>query len=100
MNRAVHWHNNTLSLTILLQPRASRDEVKGLQGDAIRIRITAPPVDGKANEHLLRFLADQFGVPRRQVTLTSGASHRCKRVQVENPAVLPAWLPATDVADC
>jgi uncharacterized protein (TIGR00251 family) len=99
MNNAVRWRDNSLFLNIQVQPRASRDEVKGLQGDAIRIRITAPPVEGKANDHLLRFLADQFGVPRRRVVLVSGAGHRCKRVQVENPAILPAWLPANDKAD-
>jgi uncharacterized protein (TIGR00251 family) len=91
---AVEWHDNTLRLTIHLQPRASRDEVKGIQGDAIRIRITAPPVEGKANEHLLRFLARQFGVARRQVELLSGDSHRRKRVQIQTPVTWPDWLPA------
>lgn len=99
MTDAVHWNGNSILLNIRLQPRASRDEVKGLQGDAIRIRITAPPVEGKANEYLLRYLAEQFAVPRRQVALLSGSSSRCKRVQVDNPVVLPTWLPAAERSD-
>jgi len=56
--------------------------VVGPHGDAIRVRITAPPVEGKANDHLVRFLAKRFGVHRRDVTLLSGESGRDKRVRI------------------
>ena len=63
-------------------PRASRTEVVGRHGDAIKIRIKAPPVDGAANQELTRFLAKHFGVPRSAVQLLSGASGRNKRVAI------------------
>jgi uncharacterized protein (TIGR00251 family) len=64
-------------------PRASRTEVAGRHGDAVKIRIKAPPVDGAANEELIRFLAKRLRVPRSAVQLLSGASSRDKRVAIE-----------------
>lgn len=87
------WRNDRLFLNIRLQPRASRDEIVGAQADGrLKIRITAPPVDGKANEYLLRYLADACGVPRSAVTLVSGQTGRNKRVCIENPGRLPPPL--------
>jgi hypothetical protein len=63
-------------------PGARCTEVVGMHGDAIRIRIAAPPVDGAANEELLRFLAELMGVPRRQVELAAGTSGRRKIIEV------------------
>ena len=77
---------------IHVQPRASRDEITGIHGDRIKIRITAPPVDGKANEHLMRFLAIEFKVSKRQVILISGETGRDKRFKIEAPMVIPPWL--------
>lgn len=54
-------------------------------GDHYKVRITAPPVEGKANAHLLRFLAKSFGVHRSSVSLLSGASSRHKGVRIQNP---------------
>jgi uncharacterized protein (TIGR00251 family) len=65
------------------QPRASRTEIAGLHGESLRIRIASPPVDGAANEALIRFLADRLGVPRRRVTLLRGEAGRDKTVAVE-----------------
>ena len=70
-------------LTIHVQPRASRTEVTGRYGDAIRIRLKAPPVDGAANEELVRFLAERLGVARGAVTLKAGASGRRKTVAID-----------------
>ena len=83
------WQDDTLQLNVYLQPRASRDEIVGLHGDSLKIRITAPPVDGKANGHLLRFLAREFGVPRNRVELISGQTGRTKRVRIHRPRQLP-----------
>lgn len=69
-------------LRLRVQPRASREELAGLAGDAIRIRLTAPPVDGAANEALVRFLASRLEVSRSAVELVGGRSGRSKLVEV------------------
>ncbi len=76
-------------LRVRIQPRAAQDEIVGLYGDRLKVRITAPPTDGKANEHLRAFLAKEFGVSKNQVTLLSGASSRDKRLRIENPQQIP-----------
>jgi len=70
-------------LDIHVQPRASRTEVVGRHGDAIKIRIAAPPTDGSANEELVRFLAKTLGVKRSAVQIVSGMASRRKRVAIE-----------------
>ena len=75
-----------LLLDLRIQPRASRNEIVGFQPDGrLKIRITSPPVDGRANDHLIRFLADQFGVAQRDVRLVSGDNNRNKRVEINSP---------------
>jgi len=69
-------------LKLRVQPRASRTELAGLHGDEIRMRIAAPPVDGAANEALVRFLAERLGVARFAIRVTSGAGSRSKTVIV------------------
>lgn len=83
------WQGADLLLTIRLQPRASRDEIVGPHGDALKIRITAPPVEGQANAHLIRFLAAAFEVSRSQVSLVSGDTARSKQLRVNSPRRLP-----------
>lgn len=61
-------------------PRASKNAVQGLHGDAFKIRLRAPPVDGKANEALLEFLAETLDIPTRNLCLVSGETNRQKRV--------------------
>jgi uncharacterized protein (TIGR00251 family) len=70
-------------LRLRVQPRASRTEVAGIHGDELRIRLAAPPVDGAANEALVRFLAETLDVPRASVRLASGATSRSKVVEVD-----------------
>lgn len=72
-------------LTIRAQPGASRSEVAGPYGEALRIRLAAPANDGKANAELVRFLARTLGVPPRLVTLVRGQASRDKVVQVAQP---------------
>ena len=69
-------------LTLHIQPGAKKTEVTGEHGDALKIRLAAPPVDGKANDALLRFLADRLGLARQQVILKSGQTSRRKIVEV------------------
>ena len=66
------WSAEELRLQLRISPRASRDQVGSLMGERLKIAITAPPVDGKANQHLQQFLAKQFGISRSQVSIESG----------------------------
>lgn len=70
------------SIVVHVVPRAKTTEVAGRHGDAIRIRLAAPPVDGAANEELVRFLAERLDVPRSAVAIVRGASARRKTVAV------------------
>lgn len=69
-----------IEIRIYVQPRASKTEIIGLHGEALKIRIAAPPVDGQANVELCRYLARQVGVPQKDVQMKSGVSSRQKRV--------------------
>jgi uncharacterized protein len=71
-----------IRLRLRVQPRASRTELAGVHGELLRIRLAAPPVDGAANEELVRFLARVLGVPRRAVAVTAGPASRQKTVTV------------------
>ncbi len=73
----------TARLVLHVQPRARRTEVVGRHGDAIKVRLAAPPVDGAANEALVRFVADALGVPRAAVRLVAGGSSRRKVVEID-----------------
>lgn len=84
------WKDDTLLLSVRVQPRASKDEIVGPHGnDSLKVRITAPPVDGKANQHLIKFLAKAFGVARGQVNLISGETGRDKRLAINDPGKFP-----------
>lgn len=71
-----------ITLTLHIQPGAKKTEFAGLHGDALKIRLAAPPVDGKANEALVRFLADVLDLPKSAVTLKSGQTSRRKVLEV------------------
>lgn len=73
-------------LTLHIQPGAKRSEVAGTHGDALKIRLAAPPVDGKANEALIAFIAKALGVPKAHVDLVSGQTSRAKRVRIAGVA--------------
>ncbi|MCU0856890.1 MAG: DUF167 domain-containing protein [Pontiellaceae bacterium] len=67
-------------LPVRAVPRASKNEIQGIHGDALKIRLQAPPVDGKANEALVRFLSDALNISRAQIHLVSGETGRNKAV--------------------
>ena len=69
-------------LSLHVQPGAKRSEIVGLHGDALKIRLAAPPVDGKANAALLAFLAEVLGLPKAALVLKSGESSRKKTVAI------------------
>ncbi|MFH1139616.1 MAG: DUF167 domain-containing protein [Pseudomonadota bacterium] len=68
---------------IHLSPRASKEAIGGLHGDAVKVRVKAPPVDGRANEALLRYLAGLLGVSRSRLEILSGETSRDKLVKVD-----------------
>jgi uncharacterized protein len=72
-----------LILELHVQPGASRSEFAGRHGDRIKVRLAAPAVEGRANEALIEFLAEHFGVPRRNVRIAAGLKSRRKRVVIE-----------------
>jgi len=76
-------------LHVQVQPRASTDAVAGVIGDCLKIRITAPPVEGRANEHLIAYLAKLFGVPKKSVVLERGDSTKRKLVRILSPRKTP-----------
>ena len=73
---------NGVVLTIKATPSSSNDGVAGVEGEWLRVRLRAPPVDGKANAALVRWLAGWLGVPRQAVEMVSGSTARIKRVRV------------------
>jgi uncharacterized protein (TIGR00251 family) len=72
-----------LRFEVRVQPRASRNEIAGKYGNALKVRLTAPPVDGAANDALISFLAESLEVPRRSVRIVSGHASRAKVVEVD-----------------
>ncbi len=71
------------TLSVRIQPRASRNEIVSMEGGGIKIRLSAPPVDGAANEALVKFLAGEFGVAKSQVEIVSGHTSKNKIVRIE-----------------
>jgi uncharacterized protein (TIGR00251 family) len=89
------WYRDdgeTITLTLHVQPGAKRSEIAGLHGEALKIRLSAPPVEGRANEALQKFIAQLFAVPLRQVELKQGTQSRHKVVVVSGSKVDPESL--------
>ncbi len=79
------WDGADLLINCHLQPKASKDEFAGLHGERLKIRLTAPPMEGKANTQLLAFLGKAFGVVQSQAHLESGELNRLKRMRIQSP---------------
>ncbi|HJN52133.1 MAG: DUF167 family protein [Pseudomonadales bacterium] len=86
------WQGDDLHLRVRLQPKASQNRVVGVMGDAVKINVTAAPVDGKANACLGRYLAKQFHVPVSRVALVKGRNGRNKKLIITSPTVIPNWI--------
>lgn len=85
-------NKDNLTLRLYVQPGAKRNEVTGLHGEALKIRLNAPPVEGKANEALKSFIAELFQVPLRQVELKRGDKSRHKVLVIHGSIVKPEQL--------
>ena len=88
MNDWLHAAGDDVILRLHIQPGAKKTEVAGRHGDALKIRLAAPPVEGKANEVLIHFLAAKLGCGRAAVEILQGERARSKRVRIR--AVTPA----------
>ena len=86
------WIKDDLYLRVRVQPKASKDAFAEQLGDAIKIRITAPPVDGKANSHLIAFLAKTFGIAKSKIEIISGKTGRIKQLKIKSPEILPDFI--------
>jgi uncharacterized protein (TIGR00251 family) len=75
-----------------VQPGAATTKVVGEYGDRLKVQIKGQAVEGKANKALVIFVAKEFGVTQAQVTVLSGKKQRRKRVQIDNPSLVPGWL--------
>lgn len=90
------WEGDTLILRLRIQPKASRDGFAELMDGQRKLRITAPPVDGKANSHLIAYLAKRFGVAKGAVEIIGGETGRQKRIRIRAPQKLAEGIvPAT-----
>ncbi|HEY3983247.1 DUF167 family protein YggU [Cedecea sp.] len=83
-----------LVLRLYIQPKASRDSLVGVHGDELKVAITAPPVDGQANAHLVKYLAKQFRVAKGQVVIEKGDLGRHKQVKIIDPQQIPTEVAA------
>lgn len=83
---------DVITLALHLQPGAKRSEIAGLHGAALKIRLAAAPIEGRANEALLKFIAKLFGVPLRHVELKQGGQSRHKVVAITGSAIDPESL--------
>ena len=83
------WRGEDLILHCHLQPKASSDDIAGVHGDRLKIRITAPPIDGKANDHIIKWFSKLFKVPKSDIEILQGELGRQKTVRIRAPKLLP-----------
>ncbi len=83
MTIAITVHDTGVRFRVQVQPRARRPGIDGLHGDALRVRVSAPPVDGAANDDVITTVADALGCPRRAVRIIAGVTARTKTVEVD-----------------
>ncbi|MDX1334498.1 MAG: DUF167 family protein [Gammaproteobacteria bacterium] len=83
------WQGEDLVLRIRVQPRSSQEGFAEVLGDQIKLRVNAPPVDGKANAQLIQFLSKLFKVPKGQIRILSGETGRDKRIRISKSGQCP-----------
>ena len=86
------YKNNTLELHVIIQPRASSDEIVGLHEHRLKIRLKAPPVDGEANKYLIQYLSKAFKLPKKTITISKGLTSRLKTVSIKPIDKIPSQL--------
>jgi hypothetical protein len=97
MTSGCRWAGDDLILVARVTPRARRDELQEIREGVLRIRLQAPPVDGKANAQLIKFIAGELGVPASRIVLLAGETSRNKRLRVRGPLRIPdSWAQLAD----
>ncbi len=92
--KAAWFDGDDLVLRLYIQPKASRDNIVGIHGDELKVAITAPPVDGKANAHLTKFLAKQCKVAKGLIDIEKGELGRHKQIRITAPTLIPEAIKA------
>ncbi|HHB93458.1 MAG TPA: YggU family protein [Thioploca sp.] len=87
-----HWQNDDLILAIYVQPRSSRTGIVGIHDSKLKIKVTAAPVDGKANADIYKLLAKLFGIAKSKITILNGQTSRNKNVLIRSPRKLPDYI--------
>jgi hypothetical protein len=85
-----YWEGETLVLNILGKPSAKLDAIGKPKGHQLKVSVTAAPVAGKATDHMVRFLADEFGVAARDIEVVFGRMNVNKQLRIKSPKKLPA----------
>jgi len=98
MKSPAHWENDTLILDLHVQPRASRTAFAGEFDGRIKLRTTAPPVDGKANKEIIAFLSKQFRTAKSNIKLVRGDTGRDKQFSLTGVRQIPPDLPIPEPA--
>jgi len=80
--KSIRKTKDGIAVEVLVQPKSSRNEIAGMQGDRLKIKLTAPPVDGKANAGLIAFLAKKLGIAKSQIKIVRGETSRRKTVYI------------------
>jgi uncharacterized protein (TIGR00251 family) len=86
------WDNETLVLNILGKPGANRDAIGKVKGTQLRVSVTASPVAGRATDHMVRFLAQEFGVKAADIQVVFGRFNVNKQLRIRSPKKLPAII--------
>jgi uncharacterized protein (TIGR00251 family) len=87
-----------VTLTLHIQPGAKHTAVAGMHGEALKIRLHAPPIEGQANAQLIAFLAQRLTVPKNAITLIAGASSRAKRLHIAGVSEVQARQALTEAS--
>ncbi len=82
MNLCLEEKDGAVIFKVLVQPRASRNELVGIHGDCLKIRVTSPPVENQANKKVCEFLSKLMGVGKRQVEIVEGQKSKVKKVRI------------------
>ena len=88
-----------VTFTVKVHPRARKNAITGTVGEALKLALTAPPVEGRANQAVVEFFADLFEIPRSSVTIASGASSRVKRIDIAGINAAHAQLRLQSILD-
>jgi hypothetical protein len=88
----IRWEGETVVLSFYVQPNAKEDKVVGVFQDHLKIQITAPATENKANNHLKKWLSKQCKVPLSQVSLIKGEHSRYKVLSIKSPQSIPSWF--------